>query len=59
MPAHSETVYVCFFCGNVVSYEELRKFECVYGRVRIRCPKCGNQVLVKPRPPRIKRVKAR
>jgi len=52
-------VYVCFFCGNVVSYEELRKFECVYGRVRIRCPKCGNQVLVKPRPPRIKRVKAR
>ncbi len=36
--------YKCGRCGEVFDEEELRK---TYGRYRVRCPKCGYEVIYK------------
>ncbi len=43
--------YRCLKCGKVVQVD--LRYE------KVRCPFCGNKVLVKVRPPVIKRLKAR
>ena len=44
-------VYRCLKCGKTVELD--LRYE------RVRCPYCGYKILVKVRPPVIKRVKAR
>jgi len=43
--------YKCFECGKEIDPKSIRR--------RIICPYCGSRILVKSRPPVLKKVKAR
>nr|WP_148212087.1 DNA-directed RNA polymerase subunit P [Ferroglobus sp.] len=44
-------MYICVFCKSEVDVDLVRN--------RIQCPKCGSRIVMKPRPPAMKkRVKA-
>ncbi len=47
------TKYVCHRCGKVVTPEELNLMP------GSKCPDCGHRILLKTRPPIIKKLKAK
>ncbi|MHA1640033.1 MAG: DNA-directed RNA polymerase subunit P [Candidatus Heimdallarchaeota archaeon] len=47
------TKYVCHRCGKIISPEELNLMP------GSKCPDCGHRILLKTRPPIIKKLKAR
>jgi DNA-directed RNA polymerase subunit P len=40
--------YICLICGAEVDVDLSRNL--------IQCPKCGNRILMKPRPPALRKV---
>jgi DNA-directed RNA polymerase subunit P len=41
-------MYICLICGEEVDVDLARNI--------IQCPRCGNRILMKPRPPALRKV---